>query len=84
MIEAENNQEREREREIVKRAVEQLGEHFDSVQVFCSGYKPGGEDGTFTTNLGAGNWLTRFGQVREWVIYEEEKIRQHARAQSRS
>ena len=56
-----------------------LMEHFDSVQIFVTRNEEARMDGTFLVNRGAGNWLCRYGQIREWLIFEEEKIRQAAR-----
>lgn len=53
-----------------------LGEHFDAVQIFVSKHE---KERTFTAHRGTGNWLLRFGQVQEWTIYEEERIRMCAR-----
>jgi hypothetical protein len=66
----------------VQRHVDQLGEHFDTVQIFCTRHMPAELDGTVCVNRGAGNWQARFGQVNEWVIYETERIRECARTKS--
>lgn len=67
---------------LIQKHVDQLGEHFDTVQVFCTRHMPAELDGTAIANRGTGNWHARFGQVREWVIYEEEWIREYARRKS--
>ena len=63
--------------EFVKKHASQLGEHFDSVQIFCSKYE--GSEGTASVNCGEGNWFARYGHVKQWLIKEEE----YARCQSR-
>lgn len=50
-----------------------LSEHFDSVQIFVSSLKPDG--GTRSISKGRGNWFTRYGQVSEWCIREDERAR---------
>lgn len=65
--------------ELVKKHVAQLGEFFDTVQIFTSRHMPGDDAGTVTVNRGSGNWCARYGQITEWVKYEDERIRSHAR-----
>lgn len=79
----ESNETPSPERDLVQQHVNQLAEHFDSVQIFVTAYD-GSHDRTRTVNLGAGNWFSRYGQVREWVIYEDEKIKLYAREQNES
>ncbi len=55
--------------------VEQLGEHFDVVHVFCSRYSATDKPPTMAINRGSGNWFTRYGQIKEWVLYEDERIK---------
>lgn len=70
---------RDADRERVQKHVNELLDHFDSVQIFTTRHMPAELDGTITCNRGGGNWHSRYGQVREWVVYEEERIRTHAR-----
>jgi uncharacterized Zn finger protein len=72
---------RETDLAIVDKAIQLLGEHFDSVQVFTSRYEPTLEDGTVSVRKGNGDWYSRFGQVKEWVIKEEERMRQQVRGE---
>jgi hypothetical protein len=67
--------------EFVKKHVAQLGEHFDSVQVFCT--KDEGEAGTASVDLGSGNWFARYGQVREWIEQKDERSRNAIRMEDR-
>lgn len=62
----------------VEKAVETLGEHFDAVQIFVNRHESS-KGGTVRFNDGRGNWFARYGQVREWLIREEETSRVHAR-----
>ena len=61
--------------EIVRRAVLSLGEHFDPVQIFVTRSEECGKQLTTNINLGSGNWFARYGQVKEWVVKEEEASR---------
>lgn len=59
----------------VRDAVSKLGEHFDSVQVFTTRHDPGEEKHTISIQLGSGNWYSRYGQVKSWVIKCDEDTR---------
>lgn len=59
----------------VETHINQLMEHFDSVQIFCTKYSGGV---TTSVNKGSGSWFTRYGQVGEWLEYEREKVRDQA------
>jgi len=74
------NDQRKKDVELVDAFVEKLGEHFDCVQIFCSRHMPAELDGTITINRGAGNWCARFGQVREWVVYQDARICEQGRS----
>jgi hypothetical protein len=63
----------------IKNAVEQLGEHFDAVQVFATRHEHGIEDGTLSFRYGSGNFYARIGQVSEWL----EEMNEDARIKSR-
>lgn len=57
---------------IVTKVVESLGEHFDTVHVFATVHDPSSDGGTVNVSAGVGNWLTRYGQVKDFVIRTEE------------
>lgn len=65
--------------EMVKKAAEALGEHFDGVQIFATRYEP---DGTVTVNYGQGNYYARYGHVKGWCTREDETFRDAARNRS--
>ena len=70
------------EEQDIQRLVEhsdQLAEHFDTVQIFCTRHEAGKEDGTVAVNQGAGNWFARVGQVKEWIVKKDEEARTTAR-----
>lgn len=58
--------------QIVKRHVAELGEHFDTVQVFVTRLKDEGERGTINVHYGSGDWFARFGFVTYWKLKQEE------------
>lgn len=57
---------RKHDNEIVKKAVQGLMMHFDTVQVFVSRHDAGSEQ-TVGCSIGEGNWYARFGQIHEWL-----------------
>lgn len=63
--------------EIIRKAVDQLGEHFDSVQIFCTRHE--GAEGTGRYAIGGGNWFARYGQIVYWLHQQQEDARQEAR-----
>lgn len=76
----ENNEDdarRSRDLRILRSHTAQLSEHFDSVEIFVTRKHPGG---TINAEHGDGNWYARYGQVRQWVISEEERMRHSVRS----
>jgi len=67
----------------VRKHAEELGEHFDGVQIFCSRHEAGTEDGTIHVTYGGGNWFARYGQIREWLIQKDEQTREKVRSESK-
>lgn len=65
--------------ERVQAAINLLSEHFDTVQVFCTRHEPGELDGTVNVNLGAGNYYTRSGQIREWLVKQNKRAEMECR-----
>ncbi len=63
---------------LVLDAVKTLREHFDSVQIFCSRYEFA-EEGTTHIARGEGNWFARYGQVRDWLVTEDEQTKEKIR-----
>ena len=56
----------------VKKAAQDLAEHFDSVHIFATRAE---DDSTVTVSWGCGNWFARYGQIRTWLIYKDEESR---------
>lgn len=75
--EAEKNE----DMELIARHARELGEYFDSVQILVSRHEPEIEDGTINASYGVGNWYSRYGQVRDWLIKADEHIRKNVRQQ---
>lgn len=68
---------KEADEQRVKEAVDLLSEHFDNVQIFCNSYKSGGMTSVFAK--GHGNWFARIGQIRYWLIRDDEDTRMEQR-----
>lgn len=63
----------------IDRALSLLSEHFDAVQIFASRHRKDAE-GTFNLQKGTGNWFTRYGHVREWLLKQDESARVEERS----
>lgn len=66
----------------VKDACEVLAEHFDSVHIFTTRLKDDeapGDRGTVHITWGSGNWFTRYGQIKSWLIKQDEQSRKEVR-----
>lgn len=59
---------------IIESAAAKLGENFDAVVVIASTHEQG-SFGSRWAYSGTGNYYTRLGLVREWLIREEERMR---------
>ena len=70
---------KDEDRERLKKSLRELCEHFDSVQILCTRYTGGDDGGTVNLSMGAGNWFARYGQMKEWLIREEETSRETRR-----
>lgn len=57
---------------LVREAVSRISEHADAVTVFVTKRMENGKDGTWRMAFGAGNWYTRYGQIKHWCIQEEK------------
>lgn len=77
---SEESQELSKDQDVsmVRQSAESLIEHFDSVQIFVTKKSDDG-DGYIQIQLGRGNWFTRYGQVKCWIIKEDETTREQSR-----
>lgn len=57
----------------LKAMAEQLGEYYDSVQIFVT--KPNDQMGTESITYGCGNDFAIYGQVRAWVLQKEDRLK---------
>ncbi len=60
----------------LERHVAQLGERFDTIRIFATTHS-GSE--TFSSTSGGGNLYAQLGQVREWLIRQDEMAKCNAR-----
>lgn len=83
-----SEEQQDAELQIVKDATAQLGEHFDSVQIFVTRFEPGPDDdpnaGTVNIDFGSGNWFARFGQVENWVDKCRERTKEKVRQERKT
>lgn len=66
---------RDGDQKLVQDAIQTLVEHFDAVQIFASRHEQGESAGTVYVSEGRGNWYARYGQVRTWLLNEEDVSR---------
>lgn len=67
--------------ERLKTTVENLAEHFDTVHIFVTRVSDEevDEGGTVNACFGTGNWFARSGQIKEWVLKQDERARKEVR-----
>jgi hypothetical protein len=58
---------------ILKSHAAQLAEHFDSVLIIATKYRPAG-GGTSHSSYGEGDWYARYGAARAWLKNEDAKF----------
>jgi hypothetical protein len=63
----------------LKKAIHELGEQFDTVQIFVTVHQPAECGGTLHASSGVGNWYARVGQVNEWLTIQNEESKCHVR-----
>lgn len=69
-------------RELISKLAMELGEHFESVRIFVSYKSESGTGNSIGVDCGNGNLYSQLGQVREWLICQDEYARDHARKQA--
>ncbi len=62
---------------IVKHAA-QLREHVDAVRIFVSVDPEQGESTTLSATTGSGNLFAQLGQVKDWIIEQDEITKRDA------
>jgi hypothetical protein len=63
--------------EMLRKHVQILSEHFDSIQIFATQHISDGPDDTHTKSyrFGSGDWFARYGHVKDWIIKVEDQTR---------
>lgn len=79
-LEGESDPEKDKELEeltqLIEGTVMRLMEHVDSVQIFVTRHKPAGKDtATQHYSWGDGNFYTRYGHIKSWIIKQDAIIR---------
>lgn len=69
---------REERGAIIERALALVAEHFDAVEILASRVADGGDE-TEMYARGAGNFYTRLGMARDWLVRCDEDSRQERR-----
>lgn len=73
------NDEIERLNQLVGEYSSKLAEHCDSVRIFVTKHGDGSLSNSVSINEGRGNYYAQYGQVKEWVVIQEEDARCKAR-----
>lgn len=55
----------------LRKVCNELGDFFDTVQIFVTRHESS-EGGTVNAKFGVGNYFARYGQVRQWLMKEDE------------
>lgn len=66
---------------LVNSKINELSEHFDAIRIFVAHRSSAENTACYTT--GRGNFHAQVGQVREWIIRQDEYVREAARAEQR-
>lgn len=69
------NQDGTKDEDRLKKAVSDLSEWFDTVQIFVTRYEGGDDGGTLNLGAGDGNYFARRGQVEEWLMKANEEAK---------
>lgn len=75
-----DNAQRDADVAMIRRHLAELGEHFDTAQIFVTRHMPAEEDGTVTLQMGTGNYYARVGHIGEWMVAQNEFVRMKTRA----
>lgn len=68
----------EQAQEMVRKHVQDLGEHFESVRVFVTRANPDKMCDTQAIDNGTGNFYAAYGQIVEWVAIQDQYQRNWA------
>lgn len=56
---------------LVEQHVAALSEHFDSVRIFTTLYRPETSE-TSSFDAGSGNFMAQLGQINEWILIQQQ------------
>jgi len=59
----------------IKQLIKDLEDHVDSIRVFVTKTSDSNADTTSCYTLGKGNFYTQYGQIKEWITFNENKFR---------
>lgn len=76
---SEEKRQEQDDRKRIDDALKTLSEHFDSVHIFVTRHE-GSLDGSIAANVSSGNYYARYGQIREWVLMNEETMKDSRRS----
>ena len=60
-------------------ACDRLSAYFETVQIFATKPNKDKDNSTLMFNQGQGNYFARYGQVKDWILREEEVSRNQVR-----
>ena len=69
---SENFDENDPDLELLHEHVKELKRHFDTVHVFATRHEPIKSGGTCSFQSGEGSWPARYGQIKLFLIRQEE------------
>lgn len=73
------DEQRDKKLKLLDNQVRVLMQNFDSVHIFATKFETdGAESKTAHYVRGDGNWFTRYGQVREWLLRQENDMSDRA------
>lgn len=72
----EDEKQSEKKLEMLKNQCTFLKNSFDTIHIFATKCT---NDDTVSFNVGVGNWKARIGQIKDWVIEQDERTREDAR-----
>ncbi len=66
---------REEEEKIIDECLAKLGEHFEAVQILATYDEPERQTGMYAR--GVGNWYSRIGMAREFLVSDQSRTIAH-------
>lgn len=66
---------------LVREYASKLAEHCDSVRIFITKHGDGSADDSISFSEGRGNFYSQIGQVKEWILMQDEYSKCKARTE---